>query len=90
MNPGGSETLTLKIQHKDATTGDYIDLATSGVQFGAGGTGDYVILLIPGVGAAANDVDLVAGYQLGRTFRIAVTHSASGSWTYSVSVDNIL
>jgi len=47
-------------------------------------------IVYPGVGVAAGGVSVVAGYPLPRTWRIRITHSASGSFTYSVVASYIL
>lgn len=82
--PGGGETLSLKIQGKDPVSGSYIDIADAGVLFTAA-TGLKMLVVTPGVLAA----DFVAGAVgksalVPRTWRAVVTHSAAGSWTYSV------
>jgi hypothetical protein len=88
--PGGGETLSLKLQAKDSISASYIDVADAGVLFTAA-TGIKALLVYPGVLAA----DLVSGMTgksavVPRTFRAVVTHSASGSWTYSLSGVTVL
>jgi hypothetical protein len=89
-NPGGIETLSLKIQGKDSISGNYYDIADATVLFTAG-NGTKVLTVYPGVLAA----DFVAGDTgksavVPRTWRAVVTHSSTGSWTYSLSGVTIL
>lgn len=89
-NPGGAETLSLKIQAKDPVSSAYIDVADAGVLFTAA-NGLKALTLYPGTLAA----DLVSGDVgksgvLPRTWRAVVTHSSTGSWTYSVGSSVIL
>ena len=85
-NPGGAETLSLKIQAKESIGGAYIDIADAGILFTAA-NGLKGIEIYPGILSA----DLVAGLVgksssiVGRTVRAVITHSSTGSWTYSVS-----
>jgi hypothetical protein len=88
--PGGAETLGVKIQAKDPVSGGYVDIVDSGVLFTAA-TGAKALTLYPGV----LSTDLAAGYvgksgALPRIWRAVVTHSASGSWTYSLGFSLIL
>lgn len=89
-NPGGAETLTVQLQVKDSVGAGYYTVATSGAisVFGAGAasTGLEVIDLFPGAAETAALAGWTTqGLQLPRTWRVNVAHSASGSWTYSVS-----
>lgn len=81
--PGGAETLSLEIEDKGG--GGY---GASLVQFGAvatATTGSFVALLYPGavetVGMSRLFVQAVPFPRVGR---VIVTHSGSGSWTYSL------
>lgn len=90
-NPGGGETLSLKIQAKDdQISSSYIDVADAGVVITAA-NGTKGLLLYPGTIAA----DMVAGMTgksgaVPRTWRAVVTHSGGGSWTYSLTAHYIL
>jgi hypothetical protein len=83
-NPGGAETLSLKIQAKDPVSGNYLDIADAGVLFTAA-SGTKALVIRPGI-IAADQVSGVIGKSvvLPRNWRAVVTHSSSGSWTYSV------
>lgn len=95
VNPGGAETLTLQLQYRDETSGNFVTVATSGAiaVFGSAGgaTGTEVIALYPGAAETA----ALAGFTtqalpLSRSWRINVVHSAGGSWTYSARGNEIL
>lgn len=83
-NPGGAETLTVAIQGQDPATGNWITL-TAYPATAAAANAAYTYELHPGAAettALANH-EASAGV-LPRTFRVKVTHSAAGSWTYTV------
>jgi hypothetical protein len=83
--PGGAETLSLKLQGQDSVSGSYYDVADGGVLFTAA-TGLKGLMIGPGLLSADAPSGLVVKcVRLPRKFRVVVTHSASGSWTYSVS-----
>jgi hypothetical protein len=73
--PGG-ETLTVDIEAL-IDTGVYYSLH-SGTPINA--TGVYIYKVYPGLGGGS----AIANDALPRTWRVTVTHSAGGSWTYSV------
>ena len=81
-NPGGAETLSLKLQVK-LPSGTYADLADAGVLFTAA-NGAKGLIVYPGVLAADHAAGMVgkSAAITGRTVRPYVTHSAAGSWTY--------
>lgn len=81
------ETVTLTVTAKDPIAGTYETLLTGAAE---AGVATKCYMLYPGAGAAANGVDVVNAYPLPRTWRITVTHSASGSFTYSVGYALIL
>ena len=86
VNPGGAETLQLILQHGilGGTQRDYL-LATAD-DFG-GTTGRQVLIVGLGVGATASiqaDGSRTVEGLITREFAIAVSHSSTGSWTYSV------
>lgn len=74
----GTDTVQFKIQGKESLQGNYEDLLSSPAY---ATTGTRFLRLYPGltavVNATANDI-------LPRTWRVAVTHSAATSFTYSV------
>ena len=77
----GVETLTLKIEAKDPVSGAYTTLLTGAAQ---SGTGTTRLRVGTNITASAN---VAAADVLGRTWRVTVTHSAAGSFTYSVGYD---
>lgn len=83
----GTDTVTLTIQAKGPVAGTYETLLTGAAEVG---TATRCYLLYPGAGAAANGVDVVNAFPLPRTWRITITHSGSGSFTYSVGANLIL
>jgi hypothetical protein len=95
VEAGGVETLALKIQGKDSISGNYYDIVSFGTVYDSATqapTVTAVAIMYPGV----TDADIVGttgfskGMVLPRTWRAVVTHSASGSWTYSLSGVTIL
>ena len=85
VNPGGAETLTVSINGKDVVASGYGPLASYAAFGAAGGTGLTVYQFGPGLvdTLALANFEVQAGI-LPRIFRVTVTHSAAGSWTYSV------
>lgn len=75
----GAQTLTPKIQKKDNVSGKYIDVLTGAA---IGGVSTVNMRVYPGIAVAAN---LSASDVLTDTWRVVVTHSAAGNWTYSVT-----
>lgn len=80
----GVETVTFTIQGKDEASGTYHTLLASAALDAAGAT---VLRVYPGLTAAAN---AVATLIVPRVWRVLATHSASGSFTYSVGASVIL
>lgn len=81
---GALKTLQMDVQAKDPVSGNYINVASTGV-IGATVTlvGTYLLLLYPG--AASLLSGLFAGNAiLPRTWRVRVTANDATSWTYSV------
>jgi len=74
----GVDTVTLSIQGKDPVSAVYYTLLTGLAVVGAGMN---VYKVFPGITAVANGT---ASDVLPRTWRVAVTHSAATSFTYSV------
>lgn len=74
----GVQTTTPKIQGKDPASGTYYDILVGAAQVGVV---TVVLRIYPGLVAAAN---LVVNDILPRTWRVVVTHSGAGNFTYSV------
>lgn len=74
----GVQTVTLSVEAKDPVSGKYSTIFTGAAEV-ATATRFYEVY--PGVAETAN-VD--AAVALPRTFRVSVTHSGAGSFTYSV------
>jgi hypothetical protein len=82
--PGG-ETLSVKLQVLDNIAGAYIDWVDWGVV--ASATGVFHMLCYPGaIAADAAAATKVKGLPLPNQFRLVITHSAGGSWTYRVGM----
>lgn len=85
-----AQTLTLQLEAKDPSSGKYLPITAfaaskKGEEIQAGATTAF--MLYPGAletGAVANHE--VQGLGLPRKWRVKVTHSGAGSWTYSVGV----
>lgn len=85
--PESEDTLELRIQAKDVTSGSYVTLAGStseaGSALGEGATLAY--MLYPGASEAIDFVNLeVIAIPVPRHWRALVDHSGEGSWTYSL------
>lgn len=74
----GVETVTLAVQIKDPASGKYISILTSAPQ---ATTGTTIYAVYPGVTPAGG---IAISFQLTHTWRVLLTHSASGSFTYSL------
>lgn len=83
----GVQTVTLTVTSKDSIAGTYEVLLTGGAEVGVC-TRCY--LLYPGAGAAANGIDVANAFPVPRTWRVTVTHSGAGNFTYSVGAALIL
>lgn len=77
--PGGGETLTLAINARDPASATLYPVLTGAT---VSTTGINIYKVGPGFGAVANGA---AADMLPQQWQVTVTHSASGSWTYSVS-----
>lgn len=75
----GVDTITVAIQGKSALGSDYYAILTSAALVA---TGVVVLVVYPGVTVAAN---LAASHPLPRLWRVSVTASGVGSFTYSIS-----
>lgn len=94
-----SETLALKIQGKDPVSGNWFDITNFGTMYTSTGeapTRTKAAVLYPGI-LAADHVGVAAGTDgtiaksgvLPATWRAVVTHSSTGSWTYSLAAVDI-
>lgn len=94
--PNNSETLTPSIQVKDPASGKYVTLTAyaatkTGTELGASPTtATLVYTLCPGGAETA----AVANYEVQSlpvpaTWRAVVTHSSTGSWTYTLSYQTV-
>lgn len=83
-NPGGAETLTFALQVKDGNNGAYKTI-TAFAATAAAANAAYSYGIFPGaVVTSAIGNTLVQGLPLSRQYRVVVTHSGAGSWTYSL------
>lgn len=89
VNPGGGQTLRVRIRWVNTLTGA-VDTLLQDVPQTFAGFDERLYLLYPGAGAAADGVDLVNAFPLPRSWLVSVTHSGAGSWTYSVTGAYIL
>ena len=78
------ETVTFTLQGKDNLSGEYYDLLVSAAIVA---TSTVVLKVYPGITVVSN---LSASDVVPDTFRVKTTHSASGSFTYSVSAKLIV
>lgn len=76
-----TETVTFTIQGKDPASGEWYDILASAA---LGAVGTTVLRVYPGLTATANETenDFLPG-----SWRVSTTHSASGSFTYSVGAN---
>lgn len=86
--PNAAETLTLQIEAKDPASGKYIPITAfaaskKGEELGAGATLAFTIYP-GGVETAAVGNHEAQALPLPRKWRVKVTHSGAGKWTYSV------
>lgn len=85
VNPGGAQTLTLSVDGKDPVASGYQAVTAFTAVLAGGGTGLFAFQVYPGAAlTTAVSSDQSQGVVLPRTFRITVTHSGAGAWTYSV------
>lgn len=94
-----AETLALKIQGKDPVSGNWFDVTNFGTMYTSASeapTRTKAAVLYPGI-LAADHVGVAAGTDgtiaksgvLPATWRAVVTHSSTGSWTYSLAAVDI-
>lgn len=88
-NPGGAETLTVAIQIKDKPSGKYRTL-TSFPNAAAATNATYIYCLRVGAAETVAIANVeVQSLPLPALWRAIVTHSASGSWTYSLAAQTV-
>jgi hypothetical protein len=86
--PNVNETLALQLEAKDPSSGKYVPITAfavskKGEELGAGTT--LLFSVYPGaLETAAVGSHEVQGLPLPRKWRVKVTHSGAGKWTYSV------
>ena len=86
--PAAADTLTLQLEARDPASGKYVPITVfavskKGEELEAGAT--LVFTLYPGAAeTAALGGHEVMALPLPRKWRVKVTHSAAGKWTYSV------
>ena len=93
-NPGGAETLTVSIEMVDPVAykdGTVVSSAiTAFAATAAAANDEYVYELYPGsVETSATANHEVQGGSLPTLWRVKVTHSGAGSWTYTLGYDLI-
>lgn len=86
--PAAADVLTLQLEAKDPASGKYLPITTfaaskKGEELGGGATLGFTVYP-GGLETAATANHEVQGLPLPRKFRVKVTHSGAGSWTYSV------
>lgn len=86
--PAAADTLTLQLEVKDPASGKYVPITAfaaskKGEELGAGATLCFTVYP-GGAETAAVGNHEVQALPLPRKWRVKVTHSAGGSWTYSV------
>ncbi|MGE0227764.1 MAG: hypothetical protein AB7I38_10995 [Dehalococcoidia bacterium] len=93
--PNNAETLQVTVELKDPVSGKYVQVAaftalTASVLGATPTTETYVYTLYPGAAETiATAKHELQALPIGRTWRVNILHSASGSWTYSVGVVNL-
>jgi len=88
VNPGSAETLKFRVLHNDPVSGDDVILYETATSTFSGTVGYAVLHFGPGAvtaGYGQAGWDEEVQLSLPRDYKIQVVHSASGSWTYSVS-----
>lgn len=75
----GVDTVTLSVTGKDPVSGSYVTIFTGAAE---SATGTKMYTIYPGVTETAN-VDMAT--VLPTVWRVTVTHSGAGSFTYSVA-----
>jgi hypothetical protein len=90
--PNDAQTLTVSLQAKDPVTGKYVTITafaalTASVIGATSTTATYAYTLRPGAAETAavanHEVQALAVPKL---WRVTVTHSAAGNWTYTVGL----
>ena len=89
-NPGGVETLTPQIQAKDPVSGNWRNITTFPVATAATNS-TFIFILYPAAAETVATAQLeVQSIPLPRNWRVVVTPSASGSFTYSVGYSTLI
>jgi len=83
----GTDTVTLAVQGKDPTSGKYYTLGSDSAR---STTGLFACLVYPGVTDTQTIMAGESGLVLPRTWRVRVSHSGTGTFTYSVGACLIL
>ncbi len=83
----GTDTVTIRLQMKDAVSGKYITLAEDSAQ---AGMATRLLIVYPGIGSASGAINVAASFPLPRTWRVQVSHSAASNFDYSVGGSYIL
>jgi hypothetical protein len=87
-NPGGAETLTIKLRLRDPVTGKMVPHPIQ-LAVPAATNGTYALHFMPGASGNGSQVTS-ASAGLPRQWDVQVVHSAAGSWTYSVGYSLIV
>jgi len=72
---------TVSLQIKDELSGKYVSIAADSAQTA---TGTRTLLVYPGAGAAAQGVNVSAGFPLARKWRVVITKTAVSAFTATV------
>jgi len=90
--PAAAETLTLVLEAKDPVSGKYVPVTSfeaskKGEELGGGTT---LIFIVGSASAETKDVAAVQSQALAlpRSWRVKVTHSGAGNWTYSLGYES--
>ncbi len=81
-NPGGAETLTVKIEWVDPVSGK-VRAITAFSAIPAATNATYLYTLYPGALSSVTNQEVQQG-ALPKGWRVTVTHSSTGEWTYSL------
>lgn len=79
----GAETVTMKLEGKDGLSGNYVTFFQSAALNAAG---QFTYQMFPG--NVAGLLTGAASLALPQVWRVTMTHSAGGNWTYSVRANS--
>ena len=85
-DPAAAETIAVQVEGKDPVSGNYFPITAFAAVADTVTPSTEIYTLYPAIletGTVANSQ--ISSAPVPRTFRVKVTHSASGSWTYSVA-----